>query len=148
MMVPVDIPSKYFPLIMYAMFSLFSGPKLDLALGMCMGFLYQNGLMERLKPSSYYLEGLESTTGLLHSASRGKGWVLAGAAIGHDAWIAVNSAAAGGGAGHQQTSSSSSTGSSAPAGRGGFGAWAAQENGTAGSDAGGDSSSRPSAPVR
>lgn len=148
-MVPVDIPSKYFPLIMYAMFSLFTGPMLSLALGMFTGFLYQNGYLNRLKPSSYFLESLESTSGLLYSISRSKGWVLAGAAIGHDAWIAVNSAAAGGGAGHQQiSSSSSSSGSSAPAGRGGFGAWAAQENGAAGPDAGGDSTSKPSAPVR
>jgi hypothetical protein len=144
-MVPVDIPSKYFPLIMYALFSLFTGPKLSFAIAIGVGFLSQNGYMDRLRPSSYYLGGLESSGGLLFSLSRSRGWVLAGAALGHDAWIPVNSAAAGGG---MQQSSGAPSGSSAPVGRGGFGTWSAQENGTAQSDSGGDKASKTSAPVR
>ena len=147
MMVPVDIPSKFFPLIMYALFCLFTGPKLDYAIAMGVGYLYQKGHLDRIKPSSYFLEGLESPAGMLHSISRNKGWILAGAAIGHDAWIAVNSSTAGGGAGAQQGSSSSGGSGSAPAGRGGFGAWAAQENGAAASDGGADSGSKSAAPV-
>lgn len=85
MLVPVDIPSKFFPLIMYAMFCLFTGPKLDFAIAMFVGFIYSKGYLDRSKPSSYYLEGLEAASGMLHSVSRSKGWVLAGAAIGHDA---------------------------------------------------------------
>jgi hypothetical protein len=145
MMVPVDIPSKYFPLIMYALFSLFTGPKLSFAIAIGVGFLSQNGYLDRLKPSSYYLGGLESSGGLLYSISRSRGWVLAGAALGHDAWIPVNSAAAGGG---MQQSSGAAIGSGAPVGRGGFGTWSAQENGAAQSDAGGDKASKSSAPVR
>lgn len=142
MMVPVDIPSKYFPLIMYALFSLFTGPQLDYAIAMGIGFLYQKSYLDRMKPTSYYLESLESQSGMLHSISRSKGWVLAGAALGHDAWIAVNSTAAGG---SQQNPPPGN--SSAPAGRGGFGNWAAQETGAAGPDARGDSAPKPSAPV-
>lgn len=143
-MVPVDIPSKYFPLIMYALFSLFTGPKLSFAIAIGIGFLSQNGYLDRLKPSSYYLGGLESSTGFLYSISRSRGWVLAGAALGHDAWIPVNSAAAGG----TQQSSGAPTGSSAPVGRGGFGTWSAQENGTAQSDGSADKAPKASTPVR
>ena len=143
MMVPVDIPSKYFPLIMYALFSLFTGPQLDYAIAIGIGFLYQKSYLDRIKPTSYYLESLESQSGMLHSISRSKGWVLAGAALGHDAWIAVNSTAAGG----SQQNPPPGSGSSAPAGRGGFGNWAAQENGAAGPEPRGDSAAKASAPV-
>lgn len=142
-MVPVDIPSKYFPLIMYVLFSLFTGPKLSFAIAIGIGFLSQNGYLDRLKPSSYFLGGLESSTGFLYSISRSRGWVLAGAALGHDAWIPVNSATASG-----TQNSSAPASSTAPVGRGGFGTWSAQENGTAQSDAGGDKAPKPSAPVR
>ena len=141
-MVPVDIPSKYFPLIMYALFSLFTGPELDFAIAIGVGLLYQKGYLNRLKLTSYYLESMEGATGSLHSISRSRGWVLAGAALGHDAWIAVNSTTA-----SAQQSSGASTSSSAPAGRGGFGNWAAQENGTAGTDAAGDGAPKSSTPV-
>ena len=100
--------------------------------------------MNRLKLTSYYLESMEGASGSLHSVSRSRGWVLAGAALGHDAWIAVNSTTA-----SAQQSSNTSTSSSAPAGRGGFGNWAAQENGTAGTgaDAAGDGAPKTSTPV-
>lgn len=142
-MVPVDIPSKYFPLIMYALFSLFTGPKLAFAVAIGIGFLHQNGYLDRLKPSSYYLGGLESPAGFLYTISRMRGWVLAGAALGHEAWIPVNSTAAG-----MQQNSGTGTSSNAPVGRGGFGTWSAQENGTATSDTGGEKASKPPAPVR
>jgi hypothetical protein len=143
-MVPVDIPSKYFPLIMFVLFSLFTGPELDFAIAIAVGILYQKGYLNRLKLTSYYLESMEGASGSLHSVSRSRGWVLAGAALGHDAWIAVNSTTA-----SAQQSSNTSTSSSAPAGRGGFGNWAAQENGTAGTgaDAAGDGAPKTSTPV-
>ena len=143
-MVPVDIPSKYFPFIMYALFSLFTGPELGFAIAIGVGLMYQKGYLNRLKLTSYYLESMEGSTGTLHSISRSRGWVLAGAALGHDAWIAVNSATA-----SAQQGSNTSTSSSAPAGRGGFGNWAAQENGTAGAgaDTAGDGAPKTSTPV-
>ena len=64
---------------------LFTRPKLDFAIAMYVGFIHSKGYLDRSKPSSYYLEGLEAASGMLHSVSRSKGWVLAGAAIGHDA---------------------------------------------------------------
>lgn len=40
-LIPVDIPSKYFPFIIYTVFSLFSGPKLDNAISIAVGYMYQ-----------------------------------------------------------------------------------------------------------
>jgi hypothetical protein len=96
MFIPMDIPSKYFPLIMYGLFCLFSGPILSYAVALAVGYVYSQGYLERLRPTSYYLEGLESPGGMLHTLSRSRGWILSGAAIGHDAWIALNSTPAGG----------------------------------------------------
>jgi len=94
MFIPYDIPNKYFPLALYVLFSLFTGPRLDFALSIGIGMLYSKGYPDKLKLSSYLFEEAEAAGGLLHGISRNRGWVLAGAAIGHDAWIAVNSAEA------------------------------------------------------
>lgn len=125
-LVPVDIPSKYFPLIMYAVFCLFRGPILDYAISIGVGFMSQNGYFDCLKPSSSYLESLESPTGILHSISRSRGWVLAGAAIGHNAWI-INSGTEGAETGVHQIQGGTRS-ENTRSGRGGFGNWAAQEN--------------------
>lgn len=90
MFVPANIPSMYFPLVLYAFFSLFSGPQLDFFIAMIVGYCYAKGLLDRLRPSSMYLESLEATGGLLHGVSRNRGWVLSGGALGHDAWIPMN----------------------------------------------------------
>jgi hypothetical protein len=124
MMIPVDIPSKYFPLIMYGIFCLLDGPKLDFFIAMGVGFVYQKGYLDKTKCTSTYLDSLEAPTGMLHSISRSRGWILNGAAAGHEAWIAQNSGAAGGGAAPASTGGGG--GGNAPTGRGGFGNWAAQ----------------------
>ena len=90
MFIPVDIPSKYFPLALYGLFSLFGGPQLDLLVAIFVGYLSSKGHLDRVKPSSYQLEQLEAAgpgpggllRGLFHSVSRARGWVLAGAALG------------------------------------------------------------------
>jgi hypothetical protein len=89
MFIPVDIPSKYFPLALYVLFSLFSGPQLGYAISIAIGYLYSIGKLDRLKPSSSYLDSME-INGMLHSVSRQQGWVLTGLAQGNDAWIPVN----------------------------------------------------------
>jgi membrane associated rhomboid family serine protease len=83
-MIPVDIPSKYFPLLVYAIWSLFSGPRLDWAISIAVGFMYQNGYFNCMKPNPQSLQNLESPTGMLHSISRSKGWILANVTIGHN----------------------------------------------------------------
>lgn len=87
--IPIDIPSKYMPIAMYALFSLFDGPSLSFALAILVGYGSTLGYLDRVKPTSYYLEQLESNGGCLHSISRASGWVLA-STVGHESWIPVN----------------------------------------------------------
>lgn len=89
MFIPVDIPDRYFPLALYLLFSLFSGPQLGYAISIAVGYLYSLGKLDRLKPSTSYLDSME-VNGMLHAVSRQQGWVLAGLALGNDAWIPVN----------------------------------------------------------
>lgn len=87
--IPVNIPSMYFPLALFAFFALFSGPQLDFIISMGIGYLYSKGMLDRFRPSSLYLESLEASGAVLHSISRSRGYVLAGT-LGHDAWVAQN----------------------------------------------------------
>jgi hypothetical protein len=89
MFIPMDIPSKYIPVILYVLICLFSGFVLSYALSLLVGYLWMKGALDRFKPSSQYLELLEAEGGWLYSVSRSSGWVLAGT-LGHDAWIPVN----------------------------------------------------------
>ena len=91
MFIPVNIPSMYFPLVLYAFFALFSGPQLDFLLALGVGYLYSKGFFDRFRPSSTYLESLEAAGGVLHQISRVRGYVLAGG-LGHDAWLPTNAA--------------------------------------------------------
>lgn len=93
MFIPVDIPSLYYPLVLYVFFCLFSGIQYHYAFGMLVGYWFQTGKLDSIKPTSYYLESLESSGGWLHTISRNNGWVLAGAALGHDAWVPVSASA-------------------------------------------------------
>lgn len=80
----------YMPLALYFLICIFEGFQLSYALSILVGYMSQKGYLDRFKPSSYYFEQLESANGWLHSISRSRGWVLAGASLGHDAWIPVN----------------------------------------------------------
>lgn len=91
MFIPVNIPSMYFPLVLYVFFALFSGPQLDFLLALGVGYLYSKGFLDRFRPSSTYLESLEAAGGMLHQISRVRGYVLAGV-LGHDAWLPTNAA--------------------------------------------------------
>ena len=96
MLIPVDIPGRLYPILMYGIFCLYEGPKLSFALSICVGYLYQRGYLDCIKPSYCFLDNLESPTGMMHLLSRSRGWVLAGAAMGHDGRVAVSSSATGG----------------------------------------------------
>lgn len=90
--IPVDIPSKYMPLALYGLIVLFSGFELAYALSIVVGFLYQRGHLDRLKPPSRYCEELENEGGWLRSLSRKPGYVLSGM-LGHDSWVPTNAQA-------------------------------------------------------
>ena len=85
MFIPIDIPSKYFPLVLYAFFSLFGGPSASLAVALCIGYLYSKGHMDKFKPSVSYSERCESS-GFLTYFSTGAGWIRSSAAVGNGAW--------------------------------------------------------------
>jgi membrane associated rhomboid family serine protease len=69
--IPYDIPSKYIPLALYFIICLFSGFVLSYALSMVVGYGFMKGYFDKLRPSSHYLQELE-TTGWLHSVSRSR----------------------------------------------------------------------------
>ena len=94
MFIPVNIPSKYFPLVLYAFFAIFNGPSMDFALSILVGAAYSKGYLDKLKLSAAYVDSMESGSGSLHSLSRQRGWVLAGLALGHEAWLPTNAASA------------------------------------------------------
>lgn len=107
--IPVDIPSKYFPLVLYAFFCLFSGLVLSYFLSIVVGYCYATGYIDKLKVSDTRL-GQSEATGILSGLSRyflknwfastlftlcflffffpirRTGWVPIGSALGHQAW--------------------------------------------------------------
>ena len=88
--IPIDIPSKYFPLVMYAFVSLFSGPQLDLAVAMLVGYLQVKGYLDKLSPSITFLERCEST-GVLSSLTSSTGWVRNTGVISGGMWNQMES---------------------------------------------------------
>lgn len=86
---PFDIPSLYFPIVLYALFGLLSGYTVDSFFAMCIGYAYGKGYLDAIRPTSYYFENLESS-GVWFRLSRNPGWVLAASSLGHDAYVAVN----------------------------------------------------------
>lgn len=89
-MIPIDIPGKYYPALMYILFCLFEGPKLSYVVAIGVGYLYQMGHLNCMRPSSALLEDLESTTGIMFPISRRKGWVKTVSATGFDKLMMVN----------------------------------------------------------
>ena len=49
--IPYPIPTKYFPLALYALFALFGGLNLGMAISMGVGYLYSLGHLDVLKPT-------------------------------------------------------------------------------------------------
>ena len=94
MFIPVDIPSKYFPLAMYGLFCLFSGLQLSFAIAILVGYLQSKSHLDRFRPAYTVLEELEAADGSLHGTAQSKGWVPAGAGAGREEWIPVNTAEA------------------------------------------------------
>jgi hypothetical protein len=86
MFVPVDIPSKWFPLALLALLALFSGGDAPLTLAYLtaigVGYLHSQGWLQRLSPTSYQMEQWEGVGGGFHTLSRYNGYVLAASALG------------------------------------------------------------------
>ena len=119
--IPINIPSKYFPLAMYAFFSLFGGLDLGYAVSIFIGYIYSKGWLDKLQVPQSWLIRLEQPDGLFFSLSRYTGWVLNNSSVmGNNPWLPVNTADSDD---HPQASSHSSASTGNPM-MGGFGNWA------------------------
>ena len=76
--IPVDIPGTYFPFALYAFFCFFGDFRLDLALGIAVGFARKEGYLDKLNPADGYLEGLEGNEGgiLYNTAHNNEGYIF------------------------------------------------------------------------
>jgi len=90
MCLPMDIPSKYFPLALYAFFCFFSGPVLSFLISIGVGYIYSQGYLDSYKPTIVYMTQQESPGGLFHNVTSSKGWIPASSAMGLNAYTAVS----------------------------------------------------------
>jgi hypothetical protein len=88
--IPYQIPTKYFPLALYALFTLFGGPNLGMAISMAVGYLYSLGHLDVLKPSVSVVQSWEQ--GCLANFTTRQHYVTQGMAQGAGAWTAVQTA--------------------------------------------------------
>lgn len=84
---PVEVPSKYFPLVLYILFCFLSGPQLDFAVAMGVGYLYSKGYLNFTSPSVHTIQNMEHN-GIFSSLSRNSGWIHSSAALGMEAMFA------------------------------------------------------------
>ena len=90
MCLPMDIPSKYFPLALYAFFCFFSGPVLSFLISIGVGYIYSQGYLDSYKPTIVYMTQQESPGGLFHNFTSSKGWIPASSALGLNAYTSVS----------------------------------------------------------
>jgi hypothetical protein len=82
----VEIPSKYFPLALYAFFMLLGGPRADDLLAIGVGYAYSYGYLDKLTVSTAAVGEAEGAGFLKGAATSTKGWVPVGYAQGSGAW--------------------------------------------------------------
>lgn len=58
--IPVNIPNKYMPLALFALFSLLGGFQLAYAIALGIGYLYSLGYLNKIKPGTDRLEQWET----------------------------------------------------------------------------------------
>lgn len=88
------VPTLYYPLALFALFSLFGGFHLAYLLSIGVGYAYGHGHLDRFKVSESRFKQWEDTT--LANFTRREGWVVGQAATGSNAW---NNVGEGGGRG-------------------------------------------------
>ncbi len=99
-MLPYHIPSLYFPLLLFLLFSLFAGPRLDLGLAVGTGYGCAWGWADAFLPSLPFLTRWEDEGGRVGGWLGGRaGFVSAATARGAQAWLPTVDPAAGGGSG-------------------------------------------------
>jgi membrane associated rhomboid family serine protease len=83
---PCEIASKFYPLALFAILSLMSGIRLDMALGLGMGYAFSLGKLSFADPSNARIQGWES--GCMRRFTSRAGYVVG--AAGQEAWLPVN----------------------------------------------------------
>ena len=83
--IPMPIPTKYYPLALYVLFSVFTGPRVDTLISMGIGYLYQHGYLDRAKPSAQRVSDWES--GFLANFVSSQNFIVGGSAQGDSAWL-------------------------------------------------------------
>ena len=91
-----EIRTRYYPLLLLGLFTLFGGFHLAYGLGVAVGYAYGLGKLDRIKPGQDRLTQWEN--GVLQNFTSRQGWVAGHAASGSNAW-ALPSSNAGAGAG-------------------------------------------------
>ena len=113
--IPYQIPTKYFPLALYALFTLFGGLNLGMAISMGIGYLYSLGHLDVFKPTVLVVQSWEQ--GCLANFTTRPHYVTQGLAQGAGAW-AINSTSGSGDWGQRASSSQQYDAESGSGGRG------------------------------
>lgn len=88
-----EVPTVYYPLAIFALFSLFGGFSIAYLLSVGTGYAYGYGYLDRLKVSNATFSRWED--GCLSNFTQRQGWVVGHAASGSDAWLPLNNPAGG-----------------------------------------------------
>jgi len=91
MFLPVQIPIKFYPLALYAMFMLFVGFQMDNLLALGVGYAYVFGQLKRIEPSNARLVDWER--GFLSFLVNKPGFITSSGALGNTAWLPLNNPA-------------------------------------------------------
>lgn len=83
----IEVPSKYYPFVLFGVFCLLSGFNLGYAFALLVGFLMHHGKLNMMKFSLSRLQQMESS-GWLSNLSRNPGWVQSTSALGVAAYYA------------------------------------------------------------
>jgi membrane associated rhomboid family serine protease len=83
---PCDIPSKYYPMALFGLFSLFAGVRIDMGLALLTGYAFALGKLDFLKPSNARVQGWDE--GVFRNFSTREGYILAGSS--QEPWIPLN----------------------------------------------------------
>mmetsp|Transcript_22375 Transcript_22375/g.69128 ORF Transcript_22375/g.69128 Transcript_22375/m.69128 type:complete len:346 (-) Transcript_22375:105-1142(-) len=90
----VQIPSKYYPLVTFALWLVFMGPRMDMACSLMIGYAYAFHKLDWLQPSAERIRQWEDT--MLGPVTRRPGYISCSAASGMEAWHMMNNPNAGG----------------------------------------------------
>eukprot|EP00545_Synedropsis_sp_CCMP1620_P013892 CAMPEP_0119015166 /NCGR_PEP_ID=MMETSP1176-20130426/10593_1 /TAXON_ID=265551 /ORGANISM="Synedropsis recta cf, Strain CCMP1620" /LENGTH=339 /DNA_ID=CAMNT_0006968435 /DNA_START=75 /DNA_END=1094 /DNA_ORIENTATION=- len=83
-----NVPTIYFPIVLWGLFSLFGGLQLAELLSVGVGYAYGYGYLDKLKPKLTRFHQWEET--ILSNFAQRPGWVVGHAATGDEAWSNSN----------------------------------------------------------